>query len=53
MTPWAYLAVHDLAGFASAVVLVETGHPWWAGLCFFLVLCTTITEINTRRGARG
>jgi hypothetical protein len=42
MNGWAYLAVHDAAGFAAAAYLVVNGHPWWAGMCLLLVATTNI-----------
>jgi hypothetical protein len=39
---WAYLAVHDAAGFAAVAYLVTQGYPWWGGMCLFLVATTTV-----------
>ncbi len=46
MNAYAWLAIHDVAAIAAAVVMVITGHPVWAAVFVFMAATATVKAVR-------
>lgn len=44
MNAWTYLAIHDTVTVCAGAYLVVNDSPWWAALCFLMVVGSTVKE---------